>query len=299
MDDTSATKKLGVAGGLFAVLAAGLAHGADDCARAGARVGAASGDDIARVAPVAAGVFACPGARAARGVAPGTRAGEELAGRGLNATDDLAALGAQRRTGAFGASDEALAAPQSGEKLGEELAERTLDAADLMLSATDGAEEDPESNPPADRAPALGPVTFITLHQQSLQAAFQRELRAAPAGRPVFVLGNSSKTNPDTIALAADSALSVAEIQRECLAATHRCIVLVCGTEAVRPAGSCLARARLAVTTAASKPVELADLLRNLLRERERRALDMLTIYRVADSADGRQIVRSLPPRRR
>ena len=74
-------KKLGIVGGLLAAVGAAVAHGADDCARAGARAGAVAGDDLARPAVIAPRALGGSGDDFGRGV--GRASGVGLADDGV------------------------------------------------------------------------------------------------------------------------------------------------------------------------------------------------------------------------
>jgi len=299
MADDSTKAKVGAAG-ILAALAAAFAHGADDCARAGARVGSHA-DDIARVAPVAAGELA-PGARAGGRLAG---AADDIGRTGVHAGDDLARAGT-RRSAAFGVADDPALLPhaeRAGDDVAEhslDIAENTLDAVDLLLdssgpsegSGDDGAGETPSSA----SAPAALPLqpSFVNLTAGSSKSELERRLVAARADQLVFVLGAARPPEWNGIWLGGTNELSIAEIGSGCTRARRACIVLACEEKALPAASRCLTSARSLVSAAvAAKPVGLVGLLRDVLAQRKTRGLTSLAIHRVASTPDGLRMVRS------
>jgi hypothetical protein len=250
-------QKLGVAGTIAAAFAA-FAHGADDCARAGTRVAASSGDDIARIAPVGAG-------------------------------DDVARIApVAQRPRVFGALPDEVPARSAGSEFADELAGHTLDAVDLLIEISDDAEQLQTWGP-------IGTPTYIALHPRSSSPDFDQELGAAKLGPPVFVIGQASAAASDAISLAFGKTLSVGAIQAECLSHGVGCVVLICGPEA-NASASCVARALAATQTAVLRSSRQLDrVLRELLHQRGTQRWDTLAIYRLADTPEGPRIVRSRP----
>ena len=157
-------KKVGVIGGIIAALGGAFAHGADDCARVGAR-GASEvagvravgnvGDDLAR-----AGVKAVPrAAPRVPGLVPGRVPGAVVL---PGAADDLGRAGA-RAAGfkgevGFAAVGEEVAAGSKpwkdlAEELGQELSTNVL--AEILEP---GADESPSVAPPARGSTSLLPT---------------------------------------------------------------------------------------------------------------------------------------------
>ena len=269
MSEMNNLKKLGVAGALGASLLA-FAHGADDCARAGARATASASDDVARIATPAAPDGQVSGRRPSTGLPDGIA--------------QIAPV-VQRRSSALPATDDAPKTPGARREFGEELASHTLDAVDLLLDTGDGSDQLESWGP-------IGAPTYIALDTSSSRADFAHELGAASVGPPVFVIGRASVSAADAISIS-NSAMAVGEIQSECLSHGVGCVVLICGVED-GSAANCVARALAMTRAAVAKASRRLDrALQALLRERSARRWTTLDIYRLLDTPEGPRIVRS------
>jgi hypothetical protein len=241
-------KTVGVVGGILVAIGAAVAHGADDCAKAGLRAGAHAGDDLARPAVV---------------------------GRGLSGSDDLG-RGASRMGAAPALGDEAVRVSPGEEAIKSLAEEGSLQALDLMLDEEPAAEASP-----LIPALALRPEVIVLARTTSREGALERIGKRGPL---LVVIGHAKSDEPERL-LTEDGALDVVEIQQVSARAARASVVLVCEGAAVDAA--CAKNASAGVDLAlAALPKQETDLVRGLLSARAKQTGSKPTLHRVVRSGD-------------
>jgi len=209
-------------GGLIAVLAMGVAHGADDCARAGARAGRTLGDDALR----------------------GSRAVGELgAGSRLAAHADEVALGSKMNWGpaprlgasAEGVGDDVIDAARlrttTTQVEGGHLAEFAPDGADLVVEGV--SLYDSEDDRPRLAAVALAeaidaPVLVV---QPQSRPEIDAAIDEAGKGSTLGIVGVTSGRSGEML-LSSGERLNLVDVHRDCSAYGLRCIAISCEVRA-------------------------------------------------------------------
>jgi hypothetical protein len=305
-------KKVGIIGGVLMAIGAAVAHGADDCARVGARsaaeVGAVrgatnAGDDIAKLGArgahaeglAAEGV----GVRGARGLPPPTEVpGLKLGGE--VAVADEAAVGKPWR--------------DLAEEMGQELAPNALEQ--VLDVSNEGEDEDDPSDAGPRPSPAKGfaLVSLVPSDSVGFALAFGGKAQAksldgfANANRPSKTFGLSVPlsrialhsalgASPNPIARfvlgyqAGDDARSLAtpdpqfsirlsEIASRCLSAGASCVLLVCENLDATEQKPCASRSRELIDgVVAAKPRTLQATVAELGKQRKERGVSFLSLY--------------------
>lgn len=263
-------------GGLIAVLAVGVAHGADDCARAGVRAGRTLGDDALR------------GGRAV-GAAGEFGVGSRLAGQ----ADELAAAGKMSwgpapRLGATaeGVGDDVISAAKlrvmTTEVEGGRLVELAPDGADLVVEGV--SLYDTEDDRPELAAVALGAVIDspdLLVRPQS-RPEIDAAIDEANEGTTLGIV-TVSATNNGAMRLSTGERLEVVDVHRDCAAFGLRCIAITCDIRA----SDCVDGVADA-WRAASSVVGTEPFLKALYGELER--VDGWVLSRPQASDDGRTL---------
>lgn len=301
-------KKVGIIGGVLAAIGAAVAHGADDCARVGARsaseVGAVrgathAGDDIAKLGArgAAAEGLAAEGAgmRGARGIGapatevPGLKLGAEVA------VADEAAAGKPWR--------------DLAEEMGQELAP---DALEQVLGGEDENEDEaPDAGPPAKgfalvslvpsdgvgfalafggKAEAKNLSEFAKTNRPSKtlglsvplsRIALHSALGATPNPIARFVLGYQAGDDAHSLATPDPQfSIRLTEIASRCLSAGASCVILVCEKLDATEQKPCANRSRELIDgVVATKPRSVNATVAELAKQRKERAVDFLSLY--------------------
>ena len=211
-------------GGLIAVLAMGVAHGADDCARAGARAGRTLGDDAFR------------GGRAL-GAAGEFGAGSRLAGQ----ADELAAVGKMSwgpapRLGASaeGVGDDVISAARlrvaTTEAEGGRLVEFAPDGADVVVegvSLFDSEEERPDLTAVALEAAIESPDLLV---RPQTRPEIDAAIDEAGEGTTLGIVSVSARNG--AMLLSTGERLELVDVHRDCAAFGLRCIAITCDIRA-------------------------------------------------------------------
>lgn len=299
-------------GGILAAIGAAVAHGADDCARVGARsaaeVGAVrgathAGDDIARVGACGAAVegLAAEGAgvRGARGLGahpPGEMPGLKLGAAEVAVADEAAAGKPWRDL-----------AEEMGQDVATEALEEVLDTSSSEVEAGDAS-----LLPPKPKGFAL--VSLIPSDSVGFALAFGGKAEAtnltalSNANKPSkafavsvplsrIALHSALSTTPNPVARfvlgyqAGDDARSLAtpdpqfsialrEIAGRCLSSGASCVILVCEKLDATEAKPCASRARELVDgVVATKPTSLGTAVAELTKQRKERGIPALSLY--------------------
>lgn len=263
MDRTEGKRPLGVIGGVFAAIVAVLSQGADDCARAGLRAGAASTDDVARPALVGLGTLPDDGARAS-----GLGLGDDAARAGLPGT----------RTPRAG-----LGSRTAAEIVVEEAAEQALSetihfAADFALGEADST--------PSDEAVITGLVAMELDSVSGLEATLAR----SEPGATLLVTG--TEVEGGSLVLAGGETREVRAVLGRCLMHQVHCAVLACRSDS---GPSCTSQvSELARRAAPGKPGERRrDVLARLVELRDGQALGDVILYRATIVAGEAAVVAS------
>jgi hypothetical protein len=261
MSDEGVAKKAGVAGLGLAALVGVLARGADDCGRAGVRLGANAGDDVARVA-LPAGALADDLGRGA-GRVPGrvpVGAVDDVTGAAARGKvpGALADDGVRLGGAAAGLGDDAVRAGGAGTTLEEALLEAGMNITLEVLPI--GPDDDPEERPVQPARPpssagrirplylgnpgALAPTRLPALAQLPTNLRVRTESSSdateflgvvgATTGMhaPMTVLGRAT---PDRDALVLPSSgvtVRVLDVLRGCYEHGSPCLVLACDHDA-------------------------------------------------------------------
>jgi hypothetical protein len=314
-------KKLGIAGGILAAIGAAVAHGADDCAKVGARsaaeVGAVrgatqAGDDLAKLGAKGAAVEGVAaegvGVRGARGVAVGETPGAKIA---AGAAADESAVGQPWR--------------DLSAEIGQDLAP---DALESLLSTSDGEKEldlgklpsqsyELISVVPNDRVGALlafGKDVKIERYDGLARAgqpgkgllattpSSRRELHLALGNQPNpatrFVLGYVAPDDKQALATPdQEFHIPLAEVAARCLSVGARCLILVCEKYDFSDSEPCAARARAMVdAVVAKKPAAAGKALALLGEERKKREAIALGVYGAVRVKGKLRLAASQPP---
>ncbi|MBK9000276.1 MAG: hypothetical protein IPM35_31545 [Myxococcales bacterium] len=297
-------KKVGVIGGLIAALGGVLAHGADDCARVGARGVAAEAAGVKAVGNVGDDL-----ARA--GVRGGSRVGGELGpgalGRGRlpaaplvvpGAADDLGRAGAraagfEAEVGLAAVGDEVASGAKPWKSLAEELGQEvSVDVLSELLEADEETAKSPVAAPPTwsfARIALMPGFDGFTLPRTS-QALFDAIARSP--SRVAVVVGNLGE--PSALELTGSRVpLALSTLHARAAAAGATVWVLGCAASA-EPRTLCALDARKVVEEAsAARPANAAELGRELVRARDRARLSSLSIHGIARAKARPRLVHS------
>lgn len=262
-------------GGLIAVLAMGVAHGADDCARVGARAGRTLGDDALR------------GGRAI-GAAGEFGAGSRLAGQADELAVGKMSWGPAPRLGATaeGVGDDVISAAKlratTTEVEGGRLVEFAPDGADLVVegvSLYDTEEDRPDLAGIALEAVIDSPDLLVRPQSRpEIDAAIDEANEGSTLG-----IVTVSAANNGAMLLATGERLEVVDVHRDCAAFGLRCIAITCDIRA-RACVDGVAKA----WGAASSIVGTEGFLRALYGELE--GVDGWVLSRPQGSDDGRTL---------
>jgi hypothetical protein len=260
MSDEGAAKKVGVAGlGLAGILGL-LARGADDCGRAGARLGANAGDDVARLS-VPAGALADDLGRGA-GRVPGrvpVGAVDDVTGAAARGKvpGALADEGVRLGGAAAGLGDDAVRAGGAGTTLEEALLEAGMNITLELLPI--GPDDDPEERPvqparPPSSVRRTKPLYFgtpgaVTPTRLAALADLPANLRVRTESSsdathflglvtttgmpaPLTVLGRATPDREALVLPSSGAPVRVVDVLRGCYEHGSPCLVLACDHDA-------------------------------------------------------------------
>lgn len=299
-------KKAGVIGGLIAALGGVIAHGADDCARVGARGVAAEAAGVRAVGNVGDDL-----ARA--GVRGGSRVGGELGpgalGRGRlpatplvvpGAADDLGRAGAraagfEAEVGLAAVGDEVASGAKPWKSLAEELGQEvSVDVLSELLEADEETARSPVAAPPTWSFARVALMTGFDAFVQpkTSQALFDAVARSP--SRVAVVVGNLDGGEPSALELPGSRGpLALSTLHARAAAAGATVWVLGCAASA-GPRTPCALDAQKVVEEAsAARPANAAELGRELVRARDRARLSSLSIHGIARAKAGPRLVHS------
>ncbi len=301
MADEGTGKKVGVIGGIVAAIGAVFAHGADDCARigaksvafesAGVRAGSEVGKDFGRLGVRAGAAAERPGLRGATELGELRGASEVAEGRGV-------------KFGAGVAADD-VAHGSKWEDVVEELCQDVVEnGLDYALNQPDTAGED---SPPPTFAPprlALGPAVLALMPRglkvpafafgERSRSAFLVKLALPTRESARFVIGYVASDNPQALVSPDGPSLPLAEIFARSVSARVATFVLACDGEDYASAEPCAVRARaMANEVLEGNPTSAQEAGRRLLEARKTSQLETLVVSSVARVGQKRRILSS------
>lgn len=297
-------KKVGLIGGLIAALGGVVAHGADDCARVGAKGVAAEaagvraagnvGDDLARAGTRVGGDLG-------RGALGGRLRGAPLVVPG--AADDLGRVGAraagfESEVGLAALGDEVAAGSKPWKSLAEELGQEL--SANVLAELLDSGPAETPAPPALDAGIALERFALVSAESLGEASRFQfpktqQALLAAlgaSGAKVAVVVGTLHTQRPGALAFGG-VALPLSTLHARAAAARATLWVLACSAD-LSPKEPCArVAARVLDQALETAPRDASALGRELVRGRDREAARALSIHGVARAKSGPRLVHS------